>query len=236
MNKFLLVSACLGWIAFSCPPLMAEPSQALEPKGPLVKLPQGNFSCTVAVTPHVIRKPDPAHPEWRYSPVVKKIVITKVGNIRRDTIVWSDNTLTQLWNITDKGVSLEEKMFGARKNIYVLLGDLRDQACPPLLHFDAESVSWITEKAQGADSNPDTAFHYQANMVLPSIPPSPPRNVLYQAWIDPKTLLPLKFDDGDALYVLTFSGDAPTGPLVLPGDVQTELAHWQNAVGPHPHL
>ncbi|MFA7345943.1 MAG: hypothetical protein WC003_16715 [Terrimicrobiaceae bacterium] len=204
---------------------------------PLVVLPQGEFSCIVEVIPRNVPKPDPAHPEWRYAPVMKTITITRVGKIRRDDIAWSDGKVSQLWSLADKKLSVLENALHPGRPVYVLSGMLRDEACPRLLHFDADSVSWITESALVKEGG--ASLHYQATVKLPDTGverEGPPPTAVYQAWIDPKTLLPLKFDDGQALYTLAFSKDAPSAPLVMPPRLQAELNRWQEALAPHPHL
>ena len=233
MNNKPLVSVCLAWLL--CCSLLPAQSPAPTP-APLVVFPQGDFSCTVEVTPHDIPKPDPAHPDRVYARVIKRIAITQLGKIRRDLTLWSDNAISQLWSLADKGVTLEESN-DTQKDVYVLRGILRDQASPKLLHFDADSVSWLTSNALDKSSATGAALHYQAKvLVAPAMGAIPALTAVYQAWIDPKTLMPLKFDDGGALYVLTFSKDPPTGPLVIPADIQAELVRYQEALAPHPHL
>ena len=245
MNKKLLLFSCLGWLACS-PALLADPPVA----NPLVALPQGDFSCTVDVTPHDIPKPDPAHPGRTYAPVLKKILITKIGNIRRDYIVMSDNSFSQLWSLTDTGLTVQEMAHGDKKNVYVIKGLARDKASPKLLHFDEDSVSWITEKAlvKGSAGNAGGTLHYQARVAAEAAPQTsdsgpgsgaialPSVMATYQAWIDSKTLRPMKFDDGDTLYVLTFSPTPPVGPLVMPDNLQAKLKRWQAALAPRQRL
>ncbi len=202
---------------------------------PLVVFPAGNFSCAVEVTPHdPAPRPDPAHPERRTVPVVKKILITQVGRVRCDVSVFSDNSTAKLWNLLDPGLSVLASN-RTSKDLYVLRGESRDEASPKLLHFDADSVSWIKEKSADKNSPGGGALHYQAKVALPT-DVGPVQYALYQAWIDPKSLIPQRFDDGEALYVLTFSPTPPTDPLVVPENVQAEVKRWTAATTAHPHL
>lgn len=208
---------------------------------PLVMLPRGDFSCTVEVSSHYIPKPNPTHPEWRYTPVIKRIVITCVGNIRRDEMIWSDGSISQLWDLADKKIAIAENGQDSKKPVYVLTGLLRDQACPKLLHFDADSVSWIT-KGSLLTKEGET-LHYRATVKPPDSgvqigddPSRPSLMAVYEAWIDLKTLQPLKLDDGEALYTLSFSKKLPKDPLVIPPRLQAELNRWLAAFAPHPHL
>ena len=238
-NKKLLLLAGLACL-FLCMPLLAA--------NPLVNLPQGDFACTVEVTPHdAPPTSDPDNPERKFSPLLKSIVITRIGNIRRDTNVLSDGSTSHLWSLVREGMGVSEATGpNGKGNIHVLVRELRGTEIPKLLHFDEASVAWITGKA--LDKKPagsGDALHYAAKVVVRperqiSAGPTgtttlPAESALHQAWIDPKTLLPLKFDDGDTLYVLKFSAP-PAGPLVIPAHLQAELNRWKKAIGPHPPL
>lgn len=230
MNKHRSLVATLGfaWLIFCSPCLAANP---------LVVFPQGDFSCTVDVTPRDIPKPDPAHPERRYAPVLQKIAITQVGKVRRDISTWSDGSTSQVWSLAEKGVSLFESN-AKGKDVYLLRGERRHNVCPRLLRFDAESVSWISEKTLDKQPTGDGKFlHYQSKVVIAEANgPIPAETATYQAWIDPKTLLPLRLDDGAALYSLTFSSDSPAEPLVMPANIQAELDRWLKASVPRPRF
>ncbi|MEI6337851.1 MAG: hypothetical protein WCQ57_04620 [Verrucomicrobiota bacterium] len=227
MSRTLGLPLFAGIVLF-CAPLLAA--------NPLVTFPSGDFTCTVAVTPHEIPKPDPEHPERRYPPVLKTVTITRIGTIRRDASTWSDGSASELWDLADMKLALQESRRPG-KDIYLLRGYLRDHAGPALLRFDDKSVSWITAgavKVPPGDS--DKPLHYQAAVVVSDPGEIPTVTATYQAWIDPKTLLPQKFDDGEALYVLTFSKEPPIGPLVIPANIQREIDRYQAAYAPHPHL
>lgn len=225
MNKKLLFLSGLACLIF-CSPLLAA--------DPLVALPQGDFSCTVDVTSHDIPVPDPAHPERTYCPEVKRISISKVGDVRRDIVLMSDNTTSQVWSLPKEGISLQEQGTSDKKRVCLLAGLLNDLACPKLLHFDADSVSWINEKALDKGAAAGAVLHYKASVGVAMGFGEPPTPRIYQAWINAKTLVPLKFDDGDALYVLTFG--PPTGPLVMPDNIKAKLLRYKAVFTHHPHL
>jgi hypothetical protein len=217
---------------------IALQGEAVLPAAPsLVNLPKGNFACSIEVAPHDAPKPDPAFPERRYSPVLQKLVITQVGNIRRDVGSWSNGTSSELWWVIDKAVSvMQGNQPGAEP--FMLAGELRDRACPKLLHFSEDSVSWISE-ASKTDPKPDKAglLHYRAEITLKEAEgDAPPEKAVYQAWIDSKTLMPAKFDDGNALYTLKFSSNPSAAPLVMPSKVQAEVDLWQRESAPRAHL
>ena len=168
---------------------------------------------------------------------MKNITITQIGKVRRDVSTWSDGSESLMWSFVESESSVWESN-AEGKNVYVLLGGLSQQAKPKLLRFDKDSISWITEKSLDKQAiGSGGAVHYVAKVqvVAESGRGAPAITADYQAWIDPKTLMPLKFDDGDALYVLKFS-KAPSGPLVMPEKIQAEMRRWQAATVPHPHL
>jgi len=216
----------MGWLGCSGA-LLADP---------LIAFPSGDYSCTIEVAQHNTPKPDPAHPGRRYSPVIKKIAVTQVGKIRRDIIFYSDGSVSQLWNLVDKKVSLMQSD-ASRDEALLLRGDLRDGASPRLLHLDSDSVSWLTERALDKQSESGGGpLHYQASVVISEPGVVPVLTSLFQAWVDPKTLLPVKFDDGEALYILNFSKDVPAGPLVIPPGVKAEFNLWERVSATPRHL
>lgn len=200
---------------------------------PFVRLPQGDFSCTVTVTS---RQAMP--------PAITKVEITRVGDLRRNVISWSDNSVSEVWTMAQTGLSVSEENDGdGKKSIYVLQGAMRDSAIPSVLQLDSASTAWIEPKNLVGNPNATSGtLHYKRERVLPRIeefvdaPNQPDQIQIYQAWIDAKTLLPLKLDDGQAEYNLSFAKEVPTGPLVLPPKLKAELDRWQAAITPGPRL
>lgn len=238
MNKHILISACLAW-------MLAGPLATAQE---LIKLPPGNFSCEVKVTPRSL--PKPAAPgEPPAPPHVAKIKIVRTGNIRRDTVAWSDNSSSEIWSLCREGLAVTEvRRNDGTKNIHVLSGTLRDSFSPRILLFTPETLFWITRTARvhdesGGEENPP--IHYRQTIVPPSSKPGLPRMPegvnqgpprVLQAWIDPTTLLPIKLDDGTALYELSFSTDLPEAFLQIPTHLEVQLKRWQNAMTVRPPL
>ncbi len=207
------------------------------PADPLIVLPEGDFSCEVEVAVHDAPKPDPAFPERRYVPVLKNISITRVGQVRRDMMKWSDGSVSELWSLPDKDMALFEGRGWDGNTVLLLRGDYRKGASPQLLNLDKASVAWITVNALGKPSEEDGApIHYKVRVkVQEAMGDMPAVTAIYQAWVDPETRMPLKFDDGTALYTLKFSETPPAGPLVMPGKFKEELDLWLEASRPAPH-
>ena len=236
MNRKYAFLACLSWLA-ACTSLLAA--------DPLVLFPKGDFYCTVAVTPRKAgtAKPDPAQKEQPSAPELKKVTITQAGNIRLDRMTWFDGSVSKIWILVDRNLSIEENR---NKSIYALTPAMRDNALTKLLDFTPESVNWITPDAlsNGKAGDPPPVLHYQATVQVNSAlgdssldgSVAPVQTIILQAWIDSKTLLPLQFDNGHGLYVLTFSNKAPEPIPAMPANVQAEFKLWQAAHGPQPHL
>ena len=205
----------LAWLACCCPLLAADL---------LVEVPKGGFSCDV----------DVAQRDAVTREVRKKVTIVQIGNMRADITQWSDGSTSQLWTQVDKNISVMENNRG-NKDILVLRGAYRDGCWPRMLRFDTESLGWITPAAFSKVGSSAGELHYKAMVKVNDTEEGEPRPVHYQAWIDAKTLLPKKLDDGSALYTLKFS-DPPTSPLVMPANLQAELKRYQALLAPHPHL
>jgi len=240
MSKKSLLLSCLGWILFGTSALFANP---------LVNLPSGNMACTVAITAHLNSPaPDPSMPDVQDvsapskdtgTNAMKAADIIRVGKLQRNIITWSSGTTSEAWTLIDTGLTLAEKATGPTKFIYELpkASPTRNSISPTILDLDADSVTWIFPRSLIGKTayKGKPSLHYQRGISLPAAI-GPPRTVLYQAWIDPKTLVPIAFDDGDALYELTFSKDPPTQPLVLPDRFQKELQEYENANAVIRHL
>ena len=247
-NKKLLILSGLAYLAF-CTPLLAA--------DPLVVLPPGDFSCEVAVTPRDSHKKNAADNDHPASEI-KKISIVQVGNIRLDEMTWTDGSISQMWTLltvnlsfgTNKIKSVKRNMSieaNKNKSLYALTSSMRDNVRTKLLDFTPDSISWITPKTltnggkEGAPRPP--ILHYQTTIPLdPDLQLSnldgsvaPVKTITIQAWIDATTLAPLKFDNGHALYTLTFADQAPTTIPSMPENVQAEFTKWINHSGPAPH-
>jgi len=244
MSKMRRLLSCLGLVLLGSRALFADP---------LVALPSGDMACSVAITAHAgTAIPDPAKPPVTGAPgpagsakpatgapVMKTDEIVQVKKLRRDIFTWSNGETSETWTIIDSGMTMAEKTVGPSKFIYEMSRGsvIRNVVCPTMLDLDAASTTWISPQSftGKADHGGKASLHYQARISLP-MPAGPPRTVLYQAWIDPKTFVPIALDDGDALYELTFAPQKPTEPLVLPVRFQKDLQQYQNANATIRHL
>lgn len=199
---------------------------------PLITLPKGDMSCSVDVT--VNQAPSstqPASPKTEI-PQMKHVEIAQVGNLRRDTITWSDGDKTETWKVLNTGFSLVEVTYPAKCIYDVPAGSfMGSYFSRKILDLTPASTSWITVASLVGQTDHDgkPAIHYRASVVVPSnVPHQAPRQVFYEAWVDAKTLIPMAFDDGDYVYELTFS-DPPTAPLVMPERFQENFRYYTRA-------
>ena len=209
----------------------------------LVRLPKGNFACEVKVTPRVSPETRADAPDSSASQV-KTIAIVQVGNTRLDEMTWSDGSASQVWSLLNYNLSIEANQ---NKSLYALTTSMRESIRTFLLDFTPDSLSWIAPSTltngRKEGEPPPTILHYQKiiplNPILEnsnldgSLPPV--KTILIQAWIDAKTLRPLKFDDGHAFYTLTFADQAPDTIPPMPENVQAEFKKWISSRGPAAH-
>jgi hypothetical protein len=224
MNKHLLLRAVLFLLSSTLPLLQADP---------LVALPAGSMSCSVAVTPHTDTKSNTISETDKTAtahgiPSITTVQITRTGKLQQALVAWSDGQASEAWSQVEVGVTFVEKATDGANFIYDFPrgSPLRNHFFPLILDLDAVSLNWINQQNftgpipfQGRG-----ALHYQKNVVMPDT--EPPRTVRYQAWVDPKTLKLLALDDGDALYRVTISDSSPSAPLVLPARFQSELQRY----------
>jgi hypothetical protein len=238
LNLFMNKSSrllILSWITFSSPLLQADPALVIPP---------GNLSCSVVVTNHagapvpLLPSSAPVPPRKPgLRPSMTAATIERVGGLQHTIFSWSNGSNSEMWILLDKDLALLEDASGQGKSIFELPrgSAVRKVLSPPMLDLDAESLAWINSQnlTGKAAYKGKSSLHYQATQALYNF--IPPRQVLYQAWIDPKTLLPLAMDDGDNLYELTFAAP-PSEPLVLPDRFKKNLQEYYNANAVPRHL
>jgi hypothetical protein len=198
----------------------------------LIDLPaDGKLSCSVEVATST---PGSAAPPTSVpGNQIKRIEITRDGNLQRDVVTRSSGGSREVWRVLDVQLLLAANDSAANKsvNIFPTKSPFADEFTPRILALDRGSLSWITPSTLVGKENKDgkDVFHYHAPVFVPGIlPRDPPRQVFYDAWIDAKTLAPVEFGDGDVLFKLTFS-PTPADSLVLPDRFQKVLEYYQRA-------
>jgi len=207
---------------------------------PLVIFPNGDFFCGVKVTAHPPvdrgeKNPDKQVPAPEL--LLKNVEITQVGKLRKDILTYNDGRSSEIWIAAGAGVVLVVADTHQNGAVYPANFKDLDSTGFRLLRLDAASVTWITDKslAGTVDFKGKKAQHYQAVQIIMTpydrTMDLPGKSKLFQAWIDQKTLIPLGFDDGDALYELNFGDKPPVGPLIMPATLEKMMQKYLNATG-----
>ena len=204
---------------------------------PLVQFPTGDAAWTVDLTYR-----DPKDPSKPADPAVtglqiKKIDATQVGDYRRSVYTWSNGGITESWKLIKANVYAVENIHNG--SIYVIPMYDNHNAEEMVVNIDEATFDWVDADyfKDASNYNGKPSLHYQG-MISPgsSVVTEneqsvliPKAKVLYQAWIDKKTLLPLAFDDSSRLAVITFQAP-PTAPLVPPQRFEDRIKRYFLAV------
>jgi hypothetical protein len=201
---------------------------------PLVALPASSIACSVDLTASASPSGAPPAPTGR----IKHIEITRDGDLQRDIVTWSDGSSSETWRIFDVRLLVADNKASANSvNVYALDSSQAAGFTPRILALNLRSFSWISPGRLVGKENKDgkEVFRYRAPVLVPGfLPRDPPRQVIYQAWIDAKTLIPVALDDSDDTYKLAFSAP-PTEPLILPERFKKIVDYYTraNAVAGH---
>jgi hypothetical protein len=220
------------------------PAFAAAAKNLYLDFPNGDLHCSIAVSAHIdatpgakakteaVAKPAPITPAADPSArgVITAVDILRVGRLQHTVISWSDDKTSEAWTRLDNGMTILEATDGAGSFYEFQKGSqLGNHFFPLILDLDQASLGWIDKQHFTGqvvfDSEP--ALHFQKPVTMNDAVQA--RTVLYQAWVDPKTLTLLAMDDGAFLYKLTFTTPPPKTTLVIPPRFQAELLHYEAA-------
>ncbi len=160
---------------------------------------------------------------------LKAIEVTRTGPLTRSRLVWSNGKSSEVWQIAKPTVLLIESPDGSSIDIDMLMIGT-DSLMP-----DERLFRWISGKNMtGMKKFEGRECMQFSDLLLPPGPPSltaagAPSRVLFQAWIDAETRLPVGMRDSNTLYVFKFS-EPPDAPLELPSRFQKELTRAMNSV------
>lgn len=147
--------------------------------------------------------------------------IIRQGDIRRDTISFSDGSSTQLWWSENPPVAVSEDT----PNGHVT--GMRAFYMAPF-RFDASSFEWVSEKTfLGMKALNGKACQYYEMEVTDDSGGELSKRLL-KAWIDHQTLKPVALDDGYSFVFFLFSDGPPSQPLNVPPNVRRKLKQYQD--------
>ncbi len=203
------------------------------------------FSCSLRAEESLIRMPDQTG-NWKIdlqfgkiSPaalsdllkanpnlkVISSIEVTLNKNIRRDRIKWMDGSVSEMWKINGKWVSLDSD-----GNVHLQSGaSLMGNSSPATwVAFEPAELEELTKDAavsSGSYDKKQQATVYEVSKKLtrgpsPSLGPGvgagsgikvePMETTLHTlAWVDPETRRPLAIKDGEITYVFHFLSSPP---------------------------
>lgn len=226
MNKGIFLASVLVLA-----PAWAEPSDAVPPlTPPFVQFPSPNesFTITFELPPGQSLPRSGEAPGSRAKREVK-IEAAQFGQVRRDTIYWSDNSQTQTWFVGRYG--LVQNPNGDWIN---LLDPVRDpEAAGSMRRRDASDYfAWLMMDNYRGVVSYRGAICYQFSLNVEANggggePSSPQAQI---AWIDVRTKLPVALQTGGQVLIYKF-GEAPASPLILPPKFKA-LADRYQLLGP----
>jgi len=200
----------------------------------LVQFPPAPAAWTVDIVPY--NRIDPAKPP-ETPPDIKKIDITRVGDVCRNVITWATGKITERWGYDKLGVVIVTETVTGRPAF--MTGEDIGLDGEYAIGFDAAAFSWLSDKLLKDEVlyNGKKCLHYQ-NTIMVDHTLSTPNGVkhftkpLYcEAWIAKETLFPVAMYDGRKLGVFTFH-DPPAGTLTPPHMIQKQLEHYIAASQP----
>jgi hypothetical protein len=227
MNKGLLF--LILFIGFNLPPLPAA-------AGGVVTFPAGNTACSVKVTLHKNPPLPPASdetPDPSKNPAIPEkvnifrsnmLLLINVTKMNKETIMaWCPGVL----NLTIFKDSQNPRLNSTQGNYLFPSVFYLDRNHLWYSWADPESLKEAKVKMGGASCN-----RYQKTVRTPSPAPGfPEGTATYQLWVNDSSLLPVAFDDGEALYELEFK-PPPAEPPVIPAEVQNEIKRYEVLLAP----
>jgi hypothetical protein len=224
-------------------PALALCTSALLQADPALNLPSASMSCSITVTSLLTAKTgNQPTSDGKHQPpaalTITAVQMKRAGKLQQALITYSDGESGEVWTDEGTGLTVVEQTSGTGKFVFDYpKGDIfRNGLYPLILDLTPDSLNWISpQNVTGTvPYKGRPALHYQKSVTILLPQPDPPRTVLYQAWVDPKTLSLLALADGDASYQLTF-GDPPASPLALPSRFQAEFQRYNIANAPPVH-
>jgi len=138
---------------------------------------------------------------------MREIEIVRQGHMRRDTITFSDGTTQERWWVQNPDYALFQN--GS------VVSSMRAAEFAPV-RFDASSFDFITAQYyKGKQSQQGIDCQYYEYRMEDNLQGWGFHGRIVRAWIDPKTHLPVAYDNGGGIGVFTFS-KGPVPDLKMP--------------------
>lgn len=215
MNRLLCVL-----LVFSFAGTGLNPANAAEEIVHSVKFPQGDAAWSIsfqtASSTGNAESPTPAASPSGSPPPrqVKKIDIVRKGQLRRDTLSWSDGSFTEYWWPEKSHLVLLQDEVGGRIRA-TKVGTMGDQ------RFDAVTFAWVGKMTfkgmKPFDGKPCRYYEIE-------VPVIDDEKETLHAWIDGESLKPVAWSKGGYTAIFSFGLPLPAEPLVMPEKFRKELS------------
>ena len=161
-----------------------------------------------------ISESPPSNP--KKSGPIRAIRVVQTGTLRKDTIVWSNGTTSDLWRIDGQWLGQLPKGPVVAVSIFK-----EDFPFDPWKPFEVQDLLAYISKGKPTETNLSGApvllyegKRQKATHSSPATAEAPRQLTTYQTqlWVDPKTRLPVAIKDDEFYYIFRFSND-PVLPL-----------------------
>jgi len=168
---------------------------------------------------------------------MKKIDITRVGDVTRSLVTWMTGKPTERWSFGKYGITYVTETYNG--NPSMMMGEDTSMGGDYAVGFDQQAFSWmksemLKDTVSYAGKN---CLHYVGTIMIQHRLDTPTgakfveKPLHCEAWIDKDKLLPVALFNGLQLGVFTFH-DAPDGPLVPPLGIKKAIEHYAAAARP----
>lgn len=180
-----------------------------------VSFPKGDAMWSVLMAPRKKPSGGEASPA-----AVTRIDIVRSGNLRRDTITYSDGTQKQQWWGNAPEVLLSESDGG---RVRAIPGGYAEEQ-----RYDEASFAWVGEATL---VGPETMGGKNCLRYERKVVPDEDVSKTFVAWIDPATHRPVALNNGFVTVTFAFS-DVPPESLQLPQKFRDKLDRYQAFYAP----
>jgi hypothetical protein len=153
---------------------------------------------------------------------IKSIRVVRRGELRRDTVLWTDGSSTEYW--WSRGAQIV--VFQAEKNgpVSAMKSGLMEAR-----RLDESMFAWV-----GNDSfKKEQDFMARKSAYFETrVPLGEGERQERQAWLDLETMRPLAWSNGAVLAVFAFENTPPRDVLVMPAEFKKKLERYEAYAAP----
>lgn len=207
MNKFLAATTVIVLAASAA----TAPAQTQEPNY-RAEFPKGDAAWSVVFTKE--KKPDEASQK---APSLKSMEIVRQGDLRRDTVIWTDGEKSEHWWST----AGNEVFFENRGDTVVrtMKASQRSDA-----RYDETFFSWVGRKTFVDERTLDGRkyWYFEAK----SRSDTNDENETLAAWVNPETARPVAWSDSTRVVYFEFKTLEPGFKLIPPAQFMEVIARY----------